>query len=65
MNSSPAVFIGLGSNVGDRERALARARALLRQHGFEEDAASSLYLTEPVGGPPQDWFLVQPAPAAR
>lgn len=59
MNSSPAVFIGLGSNVGDRERALARARALLRQRGFEEDAASSLYLTEPVGGPPQDWFLNQ------
>lgn len=59
MNSSPAVFIGLGSNVGDRERALARARALLRQRGFEEDVASSLYLTEPVGGPPQDWFLNQ------
>jgi len=59
MNSSPAVFIGLGSNVGEREGALARARALLRQRGFEEDATSSLYLTEPVGGPPQDWFLNQ------
>jgi 2-amino-4-hydroxy-6-hydroxymethyldihydropteridine diphosphokinase len=55
----PAVFIGLGSNVGDREGALARARALLREAGFVERGASSLYLTEPVGGPPQDWFLNQ------
>jgi 2-amino-4-hydroxy-6-hydroxymethyldihydropteridine diphosphokinase len=59
MNTSPAVFIGLGSNVGDREKALARARELLRGRGFEVEAASSLYLTEPVGGPPQDWFLNQ------
>jgi 2-amino-4-hydroxy-6-hydroxymethyldihydropteridine diphosphokinase len=55
----PAVFIGLGSNLGDRERALSLARARLRQAGFAETAASSLYLTEPVGGPPQDWFLNQ------
>lgn len=59
MSSSPAVFIGLGSNVGDREQALARARALLGRLGFEEESASSLYLTEPVGGPPQGWFLNQ------
>ena len=55
----PAVFIGLGSNVGDRESALARARELLREAGFVETRASALYLTEPVGGPPQDWFLNQ------
>jgi 2-amino-4-hydroxy-6-hydroxymethyldihydropteridine diphosphokinase len=59
MSSSPAVFIGLGSNVGDREGTLARARVLLRTRGFAEERASSLYLTEPVGGPPQDWFLNQ------
>ena len=59
MNAPPVVFIGLGSNVGDREQALARARALLREAGFVETAASSLYLTEPVGGPPQGWFLNQ------
>ena len=59
MNSSPSVFLGLGSNVGDREAALTRARALLRARGFEEMAASALYLTEPVGGPPQGWFLNQ------
>jgi 2-amino-4-hydroxy-6-hydroxymethyldihydropteridine diphosphokinase len=59
MNSSPAVFLGLGSNVGDREESLRRARALLRARGFEETGASSLYLTEPVGGPPQGWYLNQ------
>jgi 2-amino-4-hydroxy-6-hydroxymethyldihydropteridine diphosphokinase len=59
MNSSPAVFIGLGSNVGDREKTLARARDLLVARGFALFATSSLYLTEPVGGPPQGWFLNQ------
>ena len=59
MNAPPAVFISLGSNLGDREEALARARQLLRAAGFLETAASSLYLTEPVGGPPQGWFLNQ------
>jgi len=57
--STPAVFIGLGSNLGDREEALAQARAALRAAGFVESTASALYLTEPVGGPPQGWFLNQ------
>jgi 2-amino-4-hydroxy-6-hydroxymethyldihydropteridine diphosphokinase len=57
--AGPAVFIGLGSNVGDRERALSQARARLREAGFAETTKSALYLTEPVGGPPQDWFLNQ------
>jgi 2-amino-4-hydroxy-6-hydroxymethyldihydropteridine diphosphokinase len=59
MNSSPAVFIGLGSNVGDRERTLSRAREGLAARGFVRQAESSLYLTEPVGGPPQGWFVNQ------
>jgi 2-amino-4-hydroxy-6-hydroxymethyldihydropteridine diphosphokinase len=59
MDSSAAVFLGLGSNLGDREAALLRARALLGARGFQETAASSLYLTEPVGGPPQGWYLNQ------
>ena len=53
------VFIGLGANLGDRELALARGRAALREAGFVETARSALYLTEPVGGPPQGWFLNQ------
>ena len=53
----PSVFLGLGSNVGNREEALERALAGLEARDFHVDAASSLYLTEPVGGPAQGWFL--------
>ncbi len=59
MNPPPAVFLGLGSNIGDRGRNLARARQLLATRGFHESAASALYETEPVGGPPQGPFLNQ------
>jgi 2-amino-4-hydroxy-6-hydroxymethyldihydropteridine diphosphokinase len=55
--SRPRVFLGLGSNLGDREHALERALTLLGQRGFVLKRRSSLYLTEPVGGPPQDWYL--------
>lgn len=53
----PSVFLGLGSNLGDRKAALERALLLLAGRGFRLLAQSSLYETEPVGGPPQDWFL--------
>lgn len=52
-----AVYLGLGSNLGQREAALAAAEAALAQAGVCVTAKSRLYLTEPVGGPPQDWFL--------
>jgi 2-amino-4-hydroxy-6-hydroxymethyldihydropteridine diphosphokinase len=42
-------YIGLGSNVGDREEHLRRAIENLREHGVEVEAVSSLYETEPVG----------------
>jgi 2-amino-4-hydroxy-6-hydroxymethyldihydropteridine diphosphokinase len=51
------VYIGLGSNLGDREAALAYAADALGAAGVGIAARSALYLTEPVGGPPQDWFL--------
>lgn len=53
----PSVFLGLGSNLGDRKAALERALLLLAGRGFRPLARSSFYETEPVGGPPQDWFL--------
>ena len=53
----PPVFLGLGSNVGDRERTLEAALQLLETRGFRVKERSALYLTEPVGGPPQGWFL--------
>jgi 2-amino-4-hydroxy-6-hydroxymethyldihydropteridine diphosphokinase len=55
------VYIGLGSNVGDRERALQRAREGLVARGLTPGPLSSLYLTEPMGAPPQEWFLNQVA----
>jgi 2-amino-4-hydroxy-6-hydroxymethyldihydropteridine diphosphokinase len=42
-------YLGLGSNVGDRESQLRGAIEDLRARGVEVDAASSLYETEPVG----------------
>ena len=42
-------YLGLGSNVGDREGHLRAAVELLRERGVEVDAVSSTYETEPVG----------------
>lgn len=56
---SPRVFLGLGSNLGAREATLARALVALAARGFRQERASRLYLTEPVGGPPQEWYLNQ------
>jgi 2-amino-4-hydroxy-6-hydroxymethyldihydropteridine diphosphokinase len=42
-------YLGLGSNVGDREGHIRAAIRLLREHGVEVDAVSSLYETEPTG----------------
>lgn len=57
MTSPPAVFLGLGSNLGDRQANLERALCLLEARGFRVTGRSSLYETEPVGGPPQGWYL--------
>jgi len=53
------VFIGIGSNEGDRRATIERAVALLRlRSGIEVRAVSSLAETDPVGGPPgQGRFL--------
>jgi len=51
------VYLGLGSNLGDREAALADAGEAVEARGVRMVRRSSLYMTEPVGGPPQDWFL--------
>jgi 2-amino-4-hydroxy-6-hydroxymethyldihydropteridine diphosphokinase len=42
-------YLGLGSNVGDREAHLRAAVELLEDRGVEVEAISSLYETEPVG----------------
>jgi len=51
-------FIGLGSNVGDRAENLRQAiRALQATPGIELAQVSSMYETEPVGGPAQPDYL--------
>ena len=51
-------FLGLGSNVGDR---LANLQAAVDAVGADEstriDAVSSVYETDPVGGPAQEPYL--------
>lgn len=51
----PKVFIGVGSNLGDREGSLEMARKeILSTVGFKDLRCSSVYETEPVeaeGGP--------------
>ena len=42
-------YLGLGSNVGDREEHLRAAIEVLGEHGVEVEAVSSTYETEPVG----------------
>ena len=42
-------YLGLGSNVGDREAQLRGAIEDLRRHGVTVEAVSSTYETEPVG----------------
>jgi 2-amino-4-hydroxy-6-hydroxymethyldihydropteridine diphosphokinase len=42
-------YLGLGSNVGDREGHLRAAIELLREHEISVEGVSSLYETEPVG----------------
>ena len=44
-----AGYLGLGSNVGDREAQIRAAIDALRARGIEVEAVSSLYETEPVG----------------
>jgi len=52
-------WIGLGSNVGDRVAALARAAGLLEAAGVSIVARSSIYRTAPVDVLDQPEFLNQ------
>jgi 2-amino-4-hydroxy-6-hydroxymethyldihydropteridine diphosphokinase len=51
------VFLGLGSNLGDRAGFLDRGFASLERGGFSIRRRSSVYETEPVGFESQPWFL--------
>lgn len=52
------VYLGIGSNLGDREKYIQQAIQYLREtSGIFVKKVSSLYETDPVGGPPQGKFL--------
>lgn len=53
------VYLGLGSNLGDREMNLREARQRIASLGLKITKASSVYETEPVGFRDQSWFLNQ------
>jgi len=51
------VYLGLGSNIGNRREQIEDALALLEERGVDVVRRSSLYETEPVGYADQPWFL--------
>jgi 2-amino-4-hydroxy-6-hydroxymethyldihydropteridine diphosphokinase len=52
------VFLGLGSNLGDREKNIKEAVRQLQESGIAEDISiSSIYETEPEGIKDQPLFL--------
>jgi 2-amino-4-hydroxy-6-hydroxymethyldihydropteridine diphosphokinase len=51
------VWLGLGSNMGDREASLRTALDHLDEPDFRLLRVSSLYETEPIGFREQAWFL--------
>jgi 2-amino-4-hydroxy-6-hydroxymethyldihydropteridine diphosphokinase len=57
MSNARLVYIAMGSNVGDRAATLERAVEEMSRAGLRVLRRSSLYATQPVGGPPQAWFL--------
>jgi len=52
------VYIGVGSNLGDRKRNIEKAKSLLElAEGIRFKRSSSIYETDPIGGPKQGKFL--------
>jgi 2-amino-4-hydroxy-6-hydroxymethyldihydropteridine diphosphokinase len=51
-------YVGIGSNVGDRQSFCRRAvDDLAESEGISVTRTSSLYETSPIGGPPQRSFI--------
>lgn len=51
------VFLGLGSNLGNREENIRAAIEALSRQGIVAEKISSIIETDPIGGPPQGKFL--------
>ena len=50
-------YIGLGSNLGDREMNLNKAIELIRKDAGELIACSSFYYSEPMGFVSDNFFV--------
>ena len=50
-------YLGIGSNLGDRQNNIQKALDLLEENGVHILKQSSVIETEPVGGPAQGKFL--------
>ena len=59
MRTERVVLLALGSNLGARAETLGGALHLMQEAMLRNVTRSSLYATEPVGGPPQDWYVNQ------
>lgn len=54
----PTVYIGVGSNLGERQNTIQEARETLkREASIHSLQSSTVFETAPVGGPPQGKFL--------
>lgn len=53
----PTAYLSLGANLGDRAGNLGTALERLAESGVRVRRVSSLYETDPVGGPPQPAYL--------
>ena len=59
LNRAPRIYLGLGSNLGEREANLKEAARRIIDSGLTIIRESSIYETEPVGYADQPWFLNQ------
>lgn len=50
------VFLGLGTNIGNRTANLKQALKRLEEAGLRLEKVSSVYETEPIGVEDQGWF---------
>lgn len=54
----PIVYLGIGSNLGDKEKNCREAiKELGKLSSVEIMSRSGFYITDPVGGPPQADFV--------
>ena len=51
------VYLGIGSNMGNRRRNIQQAIAVLKEHAIRVTKVSRIIETNPVGGPPQPKYL--------